>query len=177
MLRASSFDTQGLAVVGLTNLSMSDENCIAIVESGGLEPLVELSRSKNVKVQRLAMETISNLGPHARMENRVGIPYVEYGVAGPLVLRSKMIKLTDFEKWMHTPARAGQTVQCRLKRDKDTGFFDLYLDDDQHFKFVMSAQRKAKSKTGPQPRIHSCTTLASSWILERWPLETNSAAV
>eukprot|EP01050_Picozoa_sp_SAG11_P008430 SAG11_NODE_743_length_7407_cov_2.941434_4_plen_98_part_00 len=59
-----------------------------------------------------------------------------------------MIKDSEFEAWMHSPTPVGQTVQCRMKRDKETGFFDLYLDDDQHFKFVMSAQKKAKSKSG-----------------------------
>ena len=42
---------------------MSDENCALIVQAGGLDPLIALSRSKNLKVQRLALETISNLGP------------------------------------------------------------------------------------------------------------------
>eukprot|EP01052_Picozoa_sp_SAG31_P024797 SAG31_NODE_2133_length_6372_cov_4.372071_9_plen_133_part_00 len=72
-----------------------------------------------------------------------------HAAQGPLVLKKRIIKLADFEKWMHSPTPEGHTVQCRsvttlceplafecisescghnrLKRDKDTGFFDLYL--------------------------------------------------
>ena len=77
----------------------------------------------------------------------MGIPYVEYNAMGPLLLKSRMIPLASLEDWAKEPAPLGHTVQTRVKRDKVTGFFDLYLDDDHSFKFIMTAQKKAKSKS------------------------------
>ena len=51
----------------------------------------------------------------------------------------------ELEAWCKAPTPVGHTVQCRIKRDKVTGFYDVYLDDNERFRFLMSGQKK-KSK-------------------------------
>jgi len=60
-------------------------------------------------------------------------------------VKTRRIKEEELEAWCKAPTPVGHTVQCRIKRDKVTGFYDVYLDDNERFRFLMSGQKK-KSK-------------------------------
>lgn len=110
-----------------------------------MAPLGVLCTSSDAKVAQMAQHCMQKL-QHEQIVGGVGIPYMEYGKPGPLSLKTRMIKKEDLEMWCKSVTPKGHTVQCRVKRDKVTGFYDCFLDDDTRFQFLMSGQKK-KSKS------------------------------
>jgi len=154
LLQGKVPELHGLSLVALMNLSQVAANCATIAGAGAMQPLALLCGSPDVKVARLAQDCITILQKGGKSEAAgtddsgpgVDVPYVEYGKGGPLQLQSRRIKEADIEKFCFAPAPTGHTVQCRVKRDKVTGFYDCFLDDNQTFKFLMTGQKK-KSKS------------------------------
>jgi hypothetical protein len=144
LLRSQNVELQWLAVVGLTNLSAVGDSTQACIDAGAMEPLAVLCTSSDPKISQMAKQCLAKLQREPTITGGVEIPYVDYRKSA--MIKTRRIREEDLEIWKKSATPVGHTVQCRIKRDKVTGYYDCFLDDNTSFKFLMSAQKK-KSKT------------------------------
>ena len=136
MLSSSNIELSALAVVALTNIVVEADNVPACLDAGAMAPLAVLCNSPDQKVAQMAQDCVQKLQKKAFVGG-VAIPFMEYGKT-PLKLQQRHIKKEELKSWCKATTPLGHTVQCRVKRDKVTGFYDCFLDDDTRFQYLVS---------------------------------------